>query len=759
MAELVATSEVRTATRSPQPSRVASGPGYVPGLDGMRAIGLVFMLAYHAGATWAKGAIFTISMFFTLSGFLITSLLLAERERSGGIDLRGFWVRRFRRLLPGALVVLGAVVVFGATVADETQRAYLRGDVLAALGYVANWRFIATGQAYLDNFRTPSPVQHFWSLAIEEQFYLLLPLVAAAALGIRRTVSMASARWRLGTVLGAIIAASAALNVWGGLSPDRIYYGTDTRMAELLVGALLGVMLCGRPMGTPTRSVGWRRALWVAGPLAMMLSVWIWVVVPKTASWIYHGGFPAYALLSAVFVAAANDPTNPVARLLRFRPMLWMGRRTYGIYLIHFPLFLWLSPRRTGLSFWPLFGLRVAITLVLASLLFRFVEEPMRVGRPLLGQPLVRLGPFVATLIVISLVAVTADVDQGTVVTAATRNGTELRVKAPADADTSPAVPVDAAPPSTVPEAAEEVPGTSVVPPPTAEAPVTPPSPAPSTATPRSTSAPRPPATTAPPARSSRIVDALANPQPVPGGLKPKPIRRPQRRLRLMLVGDSSAVFLAYALADWNQTARIFDISSYGMMGCGLVRGGTEVAAGIERPFDPICDRWPEIWQKGLQDSKPDLVVFAGSFHDVTDRRLTPGGPVEHVGQPNYDQVYLAEAARAADLLHSTGAPVIWLSNPPVREGQNLPDSSIVNGPGNDPARMDLINDLVIRLMFTRSFIRIVDYANFFLTWPGGAFDPALREDGLHVDYQGRKIVGRWLGPEILDAYWRAIGR
>jgi peptidoglycan/LPS O-acetylase OafA/YrhL len=750
-----------TRTVLPQeepPSRQAErAPGYVPGLDGMRAIGLVFMLAYHAGAAWAKGAIFTISMFFTLSGFLITSLLLAERQRSGGIDLRGFWVRRFRRLLPGALVVLGGVVVFGVTVADETQRAFLRGDVLAALSYVANWRFIATGQAYLDNFRTPSPVQHFWSLAIEEQFYLLLPLLAAGAMGLRRKVSMSSARWRLGAVLGVIIAASAALNLWGGLSPDRIYYGTDTRMAELLVGAFLGVLLCGRPMGTPTRSVGWRWALWVAGPLAMVTSVWIWVTVPKTSTWIYHGGFPAYALLSAVFVASANDPTNPVARLLRFRPMLWMGRRTYGIYLIHFPLFLWLSPRRTGLGFWPLFGLRVALTLVLASLLFRFVEEPMRVGRPLFGQPLVRLAPFVSSLIVISLMAATAEVDRGTVVTAAAQQGAELRVKAPEDADTSPAVPLDEAPPSTEAPATTAVPETTVPAPAVSETPTTA---APSvgrrpTPTPRATAPP----TTSAPARSTRIVDALANPQPVPGGLKPKPIRRPQRRLRLMLVGDSSAVFLAYALADWNQQARIFDISSYGIMGCGLVRGGTQFASGVERSFDPICDRWPEIWQQGLRDAKPDLVVFAGSFHDVTDRRFTPDGPIEHIGQPNYDQIYLAEAARAADLLHSTGAPLLWLSNPPVREGQNLPDSNIVNGPANDPARMDRINDLIIQLMFTRPFIRIVDYANFFLTWPGGAFDPALREDGLHVDYEGRKIVGRWLGPEILDAYWRAIGR
>ena len=750
-----------TVTQNDRSASVDRGPGYVPAFDGMRAVGLAFMLAYHAGAWFTKGAIFALSMFFTLSGFLITSLLLNEIRRTGRIDLRRFWVRRFRRLLPAALLVLGLVVVFGVTVADDTQRAMLRGDVLAALGYVANWRFIASGQAYLDQFRTPSPVQHFWSLAIEEQFYVLFPLLAAGVIALggaaRRGFSVALRNLTVLLVVG--VAASTALNVWGGLGPDRTYYGTDTRAAELLVGALLAVVLCGRPMGTATKSTFWRRVLAVAGPLAMLVSVATWIWVPKNASWIYHGGFPAYAVVSAIWVAGSNDPNNLVARLLRGRGFAWVGRRSYGIYLIHFPLFLWLTPARTGLSFWPLFAILVTISVVLAEAMFRLLEEPMRRGRPLLGQPLGRLAPFVASLVVVAVLATTAAVQGGTVLEVTSRPNA-LRVHAGADADTSPVVPEGesaiGAPITTSPTATID-PTSSVAPtaaPPTTASPTT----ASSNAVPTSVSPAvetRTGPQTAAPWRS--IVDSLAHPHPIAGGLTAKPLRRPHRKLRLMIVGDSSAVFLAYALANFNDTAQVYDISAYGLMGCGLIRGGTEIAAGVERGFADTCSQWPDIWKAGLQDAKPDLVVMAGSFHDVTDRRLTADGPLEHIGQQHFDDVWTATAKAAADLLHSSGAPVFWLNNPPVKEGLNQPDSKILTDPGNDPARMDVMNGLLGQAVAGRPFVHVVDYAGFFLTWPGGAFDPTLRQDGLHVDYDGRTIVGHWLGAELLDQYWRVV--
>src|SRR3954447_11157440 len=195
----------------------------VRALDGLRGLAVAGVLAYHCGFGWARGGFLGVSLFFTLSGFLITSLLLAERSEHGRIGLRGFWARRARRLLPAALLALAVIVAFGATVASGSQLRGLRGDVLAALAYVANWRFVLAGTSYGALWSAPSPVQHFWSLAIEEQLYLVLPVVVVGALalgrGRLRTVTMA-----LGALLAGSIVATFVVH-----AQLRAYYGTDVR--------------------------------------------------------------------------------------------------------------------------------------------------------------------------------------------------------------------------------------------------------------------------------------------------------------------------------------------------------------------------------------------------------------------------------------------------------------------------------------------------------------------------------------------------
>lgn len=236
--------------------------GHLAPLDGIRAIAVVAVLLYHARFPWIPGGYLGVSTFFTLSGFLITSLLLREWNSTGGVSLRSFWVRRVRRLLPAAWAVLALVVAAGALGWwDHEQLRHLRGDVPWSLLQVVNWHFVAADRSYSDAFAAPSPLEHYWSLAIEQQFYLLFPLVALAVL--RAGPSRRPARHRvrnLALVLAVLAAGSLAVNgLLADGSVDRAYFGSDTRLAELLVGALLATATVRRlRLPSPAAPAAWR---------------------------------------------------------------------------------------------------------------------------------------------------------------------------------------------------------------------------------------------------------------------------------------------------------------------------------------------------------------------------------------------------------------------------------------------------------------------------------------------------------------------
>ncbi len=379
----------RAAVAGPLGVGLAAGPGaaepvrprlsFEPALEGLRGFALVGMLCFHSQFEWAVGGFLPIATFFTLSGYLITSLFLVEWESNGTIRLGRFWMRRFRRLMPASLLTLAAMSVFAVYLASPDQLRRLRPDVLWALFYAANWHFVLTDAAYQDLFSAPSPVHHFWSLAIEEQFYLVFPLIAFAGLRLA-----GGSRAVFATLLGLVAAASVLVSVWlidSGASLDRVYYGSDTRAAELLLGGVLAIVLQGRP---PLRGAG----RWVAeglGLCAIALMLYLWHTVHLSERWLYVGGFAAYTSLSVAVIVAAVQPSGGVRALLSAAPIRWIGRVSYGAYLFHWPIYLWLSADYTGLATLPLFAVRMFVTFALAGLSYRFLESPIRTGRFLTG--------------------------------------------------------------------------------------------------------------------------------------------------------------------------------------------------------------------------------------------------------------------------------------------------------------------------------------------------------------------------------------
>jgi peptidoglycan/LPS O-acetylase OafA/YrhL len=412
------------AGSAPADSPAPGGPHlpYFPGLDGLRGVAVLAVLCFHGGFSWAVGGYLGVSTFFTLSGFLITSLLLAERAGTGRVDLKAFWTRRFRRLMPASLACLLLVLTFGVSAADPVQRANLGGDVVAALAYVANWHFIFSEQSYADLFAAPSPVLHFWSLAIEEQFYLVYPLLMAGLLSVgalaarvtedkhRFWLHEAQVNYRrtAGIALTALTAGSVALMLFAPWDQNTDYLNTFTRASELLVGGILATLLFdARVTARIARPGPVQRGLVIAGAAALAVSAILWVTTPQTSAWLYEGGLTLYALLSAAVITAAILPVGPVVAGLAAWPLRHLGQISYGVYLYHWPIFLWLR-QKTDLAAWPRFLVGVAITLVLAELSFRLLETPIRRGGRVLAWRPLRVAPVAVGVIAAGALVVAA---------------------------------------------------------------------------------------------------------------------------------------------------------------------------------------------------------------------------------------------------------------------------------------------------------------------------------------------------------------
>ena len=338
---------------------------YQPALDGVRAVAVAMVLLFHGGVEWMRGGYIGVSIFFTLSGYLITSLLLAESNATGSVRAGAFLARRARRLLPASAVcILGVALCSRYGLLDGV--ANLRRDLLGAAFQVQNWVLLASDDSYTEVLATVggqrSPLEHYWSLAIEEQFYWMWPLVFGWLATRRRDRLMG---WLTGLTVAAVVAAPLIAFVWGS---DAAYWATPARLAEILFGAWLAVALTGRSLGASSARLA---------PLALGALVLAAILLPADGGLMYRGGLPLIGAASALLIAGLQAPGR-LRGLLALAPLVGLGRISYGVYLYHWPIYVILDEARTGLSGPALLGLRVALTLLAATLSFVLIERPIR---------------------------------------------------------------------------------------------------------------------------------------------------------------------------------------------------------------------------------------------------------------------------------------------------------------------------------------------------------------------------------------------
>lgn len=348
----------------------------MPGLDGLRALAVLAVIAYHLQAPWAPGGLLGVGVFFVLSGYLITDILGAQYEKVGAINLKQFWIRRARRLLPALWMML--LVVFTAVVfLDSTQVHAMGLDTLAAFFYISNWWYIFHHVSYFARFGPPSPLTHLWSLAVEEQFYLVWPLLLGVAFRFIRK------QWLIVclTLLGAAASAIAMATLYHpGMSPNRVYYGTDTRAFALLIGAALALLWPSRHF-SPSLPSGKRWLLEIVGTVGLLTFAVMVVHSNQYQTYLYRWGMLMLAVATAGTVAALAHPATRLSRILGSKPLRWIGVRSYGIYLWHYPIIiLGAGAFPKGMVLWQRDMIEVFASLSIAAVSWRYLEEPIRQG-------------------------------------------------------------------------------------------------------------------------------------------------------------------------------------------------------------------------------------------------------------------------------------------------------------------------------------------------------------------------------------------
>ncbi len=361
-----------TASRPPAARDRRPRITHRPALDGLRGLAVVGVLLFHGGLL--TGGYLGVDLFFVLSAYLITALLLVEARDTRRIDLGQFWLRRARRLLPAILGLLVVVALFGRFLADPAQWPSIRNQGIATLFYVANWQTIVAGTAYGAGVAGRSPLEHTWSLAIEEQFYLVWPLVVLGLLAIRRTPRMIL--WGA-AVVAALGTASLIGLSFTDVSRNALYLSTVTRIGAIGFGALVASWQAtreGKPMSTGAARLLRTGAL-AAGAVLMVA----WATIDLNDTLLYRGGLTLCGIAVALVIWAVTEPEpGLLGRILSVRVLRGLGFISYGLYLWHWPIFLWLDEARTGLDGWALFSVRCLVSIAFAVVSYEYLEQPIR---------------------------------------------------------------------------------------------------------------------------------------------------------------------------------------------------------------------------------------------------------------------------------------------------------------------------------------------------------------------------------------------
>ncbi|MDR4172503.1 acyltransferase family protein [Bacillus nitratireducens] len=349
---------------------------YMVGLDSLRGLAILGVILYHINFNWMPGGFLGVTVFFVLSGYLITDILAMEWKRNKRIDLKKFWLSRARRLLPGMFVML-VITLAWITIFHSSLLEKMRGDSLAALFYVSNWWYIYHKLSYFDNFNQLSPLNHFWSLAVEEQFYVVWPFIISLGLYHIKKQS----RMILLICLGAVASALAmAILYEPGADPSRIYYGTDTRAFSLLIGAALALIWPSNRLANKIIPKA-RLILDVVGGTALIIILLMFWKTNQYDPFLYNGGMVLLSIATALLVANLAHPASRIAQFLRFRPLRWMGIRSYGIYLWHYPILTLTTPKVNAGDFSLIRAiLQFLLIIMIAQISWKYIEKPIRQG-------------------------------------------------------------------------------------------------------------------------------------------------------------------------------------------------------------------------------------------------------------------------------------------------------------------------------------------------------------------------------------------